>query len=523
VTSTLTAEGLPTQILDLDVRLSIDHNFSDDLDVTLVSPAGTEITLTTDNGAGNDDVFRGTRFDDQATEPVTDHLYANGVAVPALSPEEPLAALDGENPNGVWQLRVQDDAPVIAGTLESWSIVVTAQGGTAGPITTSTQGSFASVGTPIPDNNPAGVTIGLAFASSPDPVWAYEVELDVTHTFSGDLDMTLSSPTGTVAVLSTDNGGPNGGEFNDVFHGTLFTRKAGVTNPPGPVSDVTYANGVPETPVAAEQGGAFRGENPGGTWTLKVADDAAAETGSLHSYKLRLFTANCHAADLSAAVTASPDRVTAGGNGIYVATVGNDGPGTAADVAFQGTLPDGATLIRATPSQGSCTGAACSLGSIQPGDVAQVVMVARLDRTGDATATAAVTSPTTETAPSNNSGSATIGVDPAAAALDAPPVLVLAVGSPPKLRAALRRGVTVVVGCTEASRIAAVGRVHGKTVAKGKTRLRRAGAGRLKLRFTRAAKKKLANARSVRLVLAGVATDSIGQKGKSRVKLLLTR
>ena len=44
----------------------ITHTFAADLDMTLMSPAGTVVTLTTDNGAGNDNVFNGTLWYDKA-------------------------------------------------------------------------------------------------------------------------------------------------------------------------------------------------------------------------------------------------------------------------------------------------------------------------------------------------------------------------------------------------------------------------------------------------------------------------
>ena len=41
-------------IIDLDVTISIDHPQDGDLDIFLVSPAGTRIELSTDNGGAGD-------------------------------------------------------------------------------------------------------------------------------------------------------------------------------------------------------------------------------------------------------------------------------------------------------------------------------------------------------------------------------------------------------------------------------------------------------------------------------------
>ena len=105
VQSTITVAGAGPLIADMTVVTDITHTFSGDLDIVLVSPAGTIVTLTTDNCAGNDNVFNGTVWDDDAnpggqvpytTNPglVTDHVYANNVLASPLAPEEPLAAFN---------------------------------------------------------------------------------------------------------------------------------------------------------------------------------------------------------------------------------------------------------------------------------------------------------------------------------------------------------------------------------------------------------------------------------------------
>ena len=66
VTSTIEVAGAGAYLTDLDLITNITHTFAADLDITLQSPAGTVATITTDNGAGNNDVFAGTTFDDQA-------------------------------------------------------------------------------------------------------------------------------------------------------------------------------------------------------------------------------------------------------------------------------------------------------------------------------------------------------------------------------------------------------------------------------------------------------------------------
>src|SRR3954471_8917404 len=63
-TSTIVVSGLAPHIHDVDVLTNLPHTESSEIDMTVTSPAGTVVTLTTDNGGNFDDVFAGTRWDD---------------------------------------------------------------------------------------------------------------------------------------------------------------------------------------------------------------------------------------------------------------------------------------------------------------------------------------------------------------------------------------------------------------------------------------------------------------------------
>jgi hypothetical protein len=58
--------GLGTYLIDVDVTTFLQHASSQDLDVTITSPSGTVVTLTTDNGGTNANVFNGTTWNDKA-------------------------------------------------------------------------------------------------------------------------------------------------------------------------------------------------------------------------------------------------------------------------------------------------------------------------------------------------------------------------------------------------------------------------------------------------------------------------
>ena len=71
VMSTLSVAGADPYLFDVDVTTFITHTFSADLQVTVMSPAGTIVTLTSNNSlatgvSGHDNVFNGTVWDDDA-------------------------------------------------------------------------------------------------------------------------------------------------------------------------------------------------------------------------------------------------------------------------------------------------------------------------------------------------------------------------------------------------------------------------------------------------------------------------
>ena len=291
-TSTITVAGAGAYLQDLNITTDISHTFPGDLDITVTSPAGTVVTLTTDNGGGSDNVFAGTVWDDDAGDSnppgaVTDNTYADLVVETPLVAEEALAAFIGENPNGVWQIDIFDDADLDQGTLNSWSVSVTTLD--MAPVF-NTPVSGTSTDTPLPINDMTNTMSTLSIAGADVFACAVELTTDITHTFASDLEITVTSPAGTVVTVTTDNGGGN----DNVFAGTIWDDYAGSTNPPGPVSDNTYADLVVETPLVVEEAlGAFIGEDTNGTWQIDVFDDAGMDTGSLNSWSVAATTCAC--------------------------------------------------------------------------------------------------------------------------------------------------------------------------------------------------------------------------------------
>jgi subtilisin-like proprotein convertase family protein len=320
VTSTLLVSGLAPYLWDLDLRTFITHTWSADLDITLTSPQGTVVTITTDNGSNNDNVFNGTIWDDDGGTPVTDNSFSNGVTASPLTPEGAFGAFIGENPNGVWTIEITDDVGGDTGNLNQWSLSLTTL--PAAPSTTTTSFNDPTAAA-IADNG----TINRTLAVSGLEGFITDVNLRtfITHTFAADLDITLISPAGTSVTISTDNGSSN----DNVFNGTIWDDSAAET-----ATDFAYSNGVVAPSLSPEEAlAAFIGENPNGTWTLQIADDTAGEIGDLNSWSLDIQTGGFPTVNLAAGPTPSE-----GGSAHGAFVVNLDRPAQAGGLTLQTSL-----------------------------------------------------------------------------------------------------------------------------------------------------------------------------------------
>jgi subtilisin-like proprotein convertase family protein len=314
-TSTIVVSGLAAHIHDVDVLTNLPHSESSEIDMTVTSPAGTVVTLTTDNGGSFDNVFAGTVWDDDAAPggvptatvaPLAGHVqihpYADGVTASPLAPEEALGAFLGENPNGTWTITVSDDGTTGVGNL-SWGLNITSLPATPPPASTSSYSE--SPATPISSGGPSAITDQIeAFGEGPY-LGDVDVTTNISHTGANDLQVALTSPAGTTVFLTTGVFADIAvGGADNVFAGTLWNDDA---NPGGQVpystnsglgSDHLFQNLMLASPLAPNEGlSAFRGENANGFWTLTVADQFPGEGGTLNSWNLLLTPAQCNPPD----------------------------------------------------------------------------------------------------------------------------------------------------------------------------------------------------------------------------------
>ncbi|PKN12865.1 MAG: hypothetical protein CVU69_05740 [Deltaproteobacteria bacterium HGW-Deltaproteobacteria-4] len=118
VSSSLQVTSAINSLRYVAVKLDITHPVDQELTLTLISPVGTAVILSNKRG-GTGDNYSGTLFHDGAAIAIAAGTPPfNG----AFSPDIPLAALNGENPNGLWTLKVNDDTEGDGGVLNSWSL-----------------------------------------------------------------------------------------------------------------------------------------------------------------------------------------------------------------------------------------------------------------------------------------------------------------------------------------------------------------------------------------------------------------
>jgi trimeric autotransporter adhesin len=142
----------------------------------------------------------------------------------------------------------------------------------------------------IPDNNATGLTSTINVAAS-QTITSVSVNVSITHTFQGDLEVALIGPDNTTVLLHNLTGGTTD-NINTTYN--ITTRSAQVLT-------------------------AFNGKNTAGAWKLRVRDLAASDTGTLNSWKVTFngystLTANTAIPDNNATGITSTINVAATGN-----------------------------------------------------------------------------------------------------------------------------------------------------------------------------------------------------------------
>ena len=109
--SPMTVSGLSSTLSStavITVQIWFTHTYNGDCTIRLYAPDESNVTLSEKRGEGNDNIFNGTLFTDEAVNSVVDYPFSNNVVATPLKPETPFTNLRGKNPNGQWKIWIQD-------------------------------------------------------------------------------------------------------------------------------------------------------------------------------------------------------------------------------------------------------------------------------------------------------------------------------------------------------------------------------------------------------------------------------
>jgi subtilisin-like proprotein convertase family protein len=157
-------------------------------------------------------------------------------------------------------------------------------------------GTTASTNVPVTiPTGPATVTSTLAIPTCGTITGVKVQNLNITHTWVGDLRVTLTSPLGTIITLfdrpgrTTTGAGCSGDNLAVGFDDAAILTATDFENACGnlPAISGTYQ------PVNLLSG--LNGQNMQGTWTLTVHDEAAGDGGTLDSWQLEICSTPCGA------------------------------------------------------------------------------------------------------------------------------------------------------------------------------------------------------------------------------------
>lgn len=270
VESSLSVSDIDSNIKSVRVKLNIDHSYTADLSISLISPDNQRLSLVTNTG-GSGDNFRETVFDDSASSNISD---GRAPFTGTFKPNESLSLFEGQQANGQWTLEIRDQAFQDGGSLLDWELTIETAAPDNPPLIYNNMTSVA-----IP-SGPANTVTSQININGQDGLTIKDllVTIDVTHSYTNDLELSLVHPDGTTVKLVSFVGG-SGDNFTNTDFDDSAESSIQNSNPPFTGSF---------SPVEALS--AFKQKSINGVWTLSIRDNANLDGGALNFWKLCIST-----------------------------------------------------------------------------------------------------------------------------------------------------------------------------------------------------------------------------------------
>ena len=186
--------------------------------------------------------------------------------------------------------------------------------------------SISGLGMVIPDNDPNGVNYRFNVSDTNLRVEHVTLGVNINHANRGDLEITLTSPSGMVSRLATPRPYDYGADLDFTFM-TVFNW----------------------------------GEDSVGQWTINVSDRSQFFTGVLNGLTLTLYgvpkeqAPDTSTADLGVQVAGAPNPVLIGSTLTYVVGLTNGGFTTASNIVVRQSLPLSTVYVSGSSAAGPVT------------------------------------------------------------------------------------------------------------------------------------------------------------------------
>jgi uncharacterized repeat protein (TIGR01451 family) len=206
---------------DVDIGVLLDHTYRRDLEISLTSPSGTDVTLMDYVGGSANNL--NVRFDDEGNDGAITSHTSNDSLTPVYAstrtPQSSLSAFDGENAQGTWTLKICDQQGIDTGSFRRADLYITqlapsadlsltnifgATSSNSGKYTLSVTNAATSeltaTGVTVSDSLPAGVTLtgtsGTGTYSG--GIWTLGTAVAPGQTVTIELSVTVTASSGTI-------------------------------------------------------------------------------------------------------------------------------------------------------------------------------------------------------------------------------------------------------------------------------------------------------------------------------------